>query len=73
MGLVVLDIFMSLDGFIAGPHNDEGQPLGDEVGLLHHWLFRGELPSKYSEFFKLSKVNREVFEYPFESTGAMLV
>ena len=34
MGKVVLDITMSLDGFIAGPN--------DEIDPLHDWIFTGE-------------------------------
>lgn len=29
MGLVVLDMSMSLDGFIAGPHVDVERPMGE--------------------------------------------
>ncbi len=34
MGKVVLDITMSLDGFVAGPN--------DEIDPLHDWIFAGE-------------------------------
>ena len=34
MGKVILDVTMSLDGFIAGPH--------DEIEPLHDWLFDGK-------------------------------
>jgi dihydrofolate reductase len=34
MGKVVIDMSMSLDGFIAGPN--------DDVERLHHWVFRGK-------------------------------
>ncbi|WP_202410208.1 hypothetical protein [Pontibacillus yanchengensis] len=53
MGKVVLDISMSLDGFIAGPNDNHKQGLGDGGEILHDWLFSGELPSKFNEFFKL--------------------
>lgn len=33
MGPVLLDITVSLDGFVSGP--------GDEVGRLHRWVFAG--------------------------------
>src|SRR5712691_7645754 len=38
MGIVLLDMSMSLDGFIAGPDGD--------VERLHEWLFTGETASR---------------------------
>jgi len=38
MGKVVLDISMSLDGFIAGPNDNPEQPLGDGGMRLHDWM-----------------------------------
>src|SRR5207244_3784474 len=38
MGLVVSDITMSLDGFVAGPNRTVEQPLGDEGERLHEWI-----------------------------------
>jgi dihydrofolate reductase len=34
MGKLVMDMSMSLDGFIAGPN--------DDVERLHHWIFEGQ-------------------------------
>lgn len=39
MGKVVLDITMSLDGFIAGPDISKANPLGKGGARLHNWLF----------------------------------
>jgi len=39
MGKVVLDISMSLDGFIAGPNPSLEQPLGAGGERLHEWIF----------------------------------
>jgi dihydrofolate reductase len=39
MGKVVLDISMSLDGFVAGPNPNLEQPLGQGGGRLHEWAF----------------------------------
>lgn len=43
MGQVVLDITMSLDGFVAAPNDDvgSGRGLGDEGEVLHYWVFGG--------------------------------
>jgi dihydrofolate reductase len=39
MGKLVLDISMSLDGFIAGPNPTLEEPLGDGGERLHDWAF----------------------------------
>jgi dihydrofolate reductase len=33
------EISMSLDGFITGPNEGVGNPLGDDDGRLHDWMF----------------------------------
>jgi len=42
MGAVLLDISMSLDGFVTGPHDSIEQPLGIGGERLHEWIFGGE-------------------------------
>jgi dihydrofolate reductase len=64
MTKTVLDITMSLDGFIAGP--------GDDMEKLHGWLFNGDTPSAYSDAFSLSRESAKVFDQLIEGTGAML-
>ena len=61
---VILDITISLDGFIAGP-KDHGKP-------LHHWLFSGDTPSAYNDFFKLSKKSAVLFDKFIKTTGAIV-
>jgi dihydrofolate reductase len=61
---VILDISMSLDGFIAGPN--------DHVKPLHDWLFSGDTPSAYNDFFKLSKKSAKVFDNLIKTTGAIV-
>ncbi len=39
MARLRLDITMSLDGYVAGPHQTLEQPLGQGGGGLHEWLF----------------------------------
>jgi dihydrofolate reductase len=39
MGQVILDITMSLDGFVAGPDDDRDRPLGEGGDVLHDWAF----------------------------------
>jgi hypothetical protein len=38
MSKVVLDVSMSLDGFIAGPTVGEAEPMGDGGERLHAWM-----------------------------------
>jgi dihydrofolate reductase len=73
MGKVILDISMSLDGFITGPNDNGKQPLGEGGMAIQNWLFSGDQPSRYNDFFRLSGTNREVFDSPIPNTGAMIV
>ncbi len=41
MGKVVIDITMSLDGFVTGPNDGIGNGLGDGGIILHEWVFGG--------------------------------
>jgi dihydrofolate reductase len=38
MGKVIVDMSMSLDGFIAGPRDSPKEPLGENGLVLHDWL-----------------------------------
>ena len=50
MGKVIVDISMSLDGFIAGPHPAPDNPLGDHGTRLHDWFFN-DRDSDYNRTF----------------------
>lgn len=41
MGKVIVDITMSLDGFVTGPNDGPGNGLGDGGRILHDWVFDG--------------------------------
>ena len=73
MAKVVIDMSISLDGFIAGPNDNSKQPLGENGGVLHNWLFSGDQVSKVNEFFKLSEANRLVHDKSLINAGAMIV
>lgn len=64
MSKIVLDITVSLDGFIAPPN--------DDVSRLHEWLFNGDTPSKYNDFFNLSKESAKVFDELVRTTGSII-
>lgn len=42
--ITLLDISMSLDGFVAGPNVSFDNPMGDGGEQLHHWLFDAKTP-----------------------------
>ncbi len=39
MGTVIIDITMSLDGFVTGPNDGPENGLGDGGRVLHEWVF----------------------------------
>lgn len=57
MGKVVIDMSISLDGFVTGENDRPEQPLGENAAILHDWLFSGNQVSHVNEFFTLSKIN----------------
>ena len=73
MGKVVIDMSISLDGFVTGENDRPEQPLGENAAMLHDWLFSGDQVSRVNEFFKLSEVNREVLDASQKNAGAMIV
>ena len=42
MGIVYLDLSLSLDGFVAGDNVGVDNPLGDGGDRLHEWMFAGK-------------------------------
>ena len=73
MAKVMIDLSMSLDGFITGPNPTPDQGLGDGGAPLHQWYFNGTEPSHHSDFFKPLGSSREVVDEMFETTGAIVV
>jgi dihydrofolate reductase len=68
----VLSMSMSVDGFIAGPHDGPGNGLGDGGHRLHAWFLSSE-DVEHKEFFgTLDGANREVMD-ELMSTGAVVV
>jgi len=63
MGKVLLDVTMSLDGFMAGPNVGVEHPMGEGGLRLHEWLFN---TSK-------SDVDAEVQREMFATTGAVVL
>jgi len=62
MGKVLLDVSMSLDGFVAGPNVSVESPMGEGGERLHEWLFASA-----------SDVDAEVAREMHETTGAVVL
>jgi dihydrofolate reductase len=73
-GKVVVDITMSLDGFIAGPNDGVGNGLGDGGERLHEWVYN---LSTWREPHGLAggETNRdsEILDEAFKAQGAVIV
>lgn len=62
MGKVVVDIAMSLDGFIAGTNVSPQLPMGDEGLRLHEWIFA-----------KKTDADSSMIKEVMETSGAVIV
>jgi dihydrofolate reductase len=72
MAKVIVDVSVSLDGYVAGPEDGLSAPLGKRGGeRIFNWFFTGP-PSKFGELFKPRGRNVEVVEEMFARAGAML-
>ena len=73
MAKVIIDLSMSLDGFIAGP-NDRGKyPLVERGGEhIFDWYHVGTAAMHGDERFNPEGANRDVVEEMFRTAGAML-
>ena len=73
MGNVIVELAMSLDGFIAGPNDSPERSLGDGGERLFTWYFNGDteiaMPS-YELVFKTDPVSAELMRESFRSYGA---
>ena len=75
MGKVILNISVSLDGFVAGPNDSPENPLGDGGGALFAWYNSGDTPYQMAGNvppFKVSKVSAEYLRKATETMGAMV-
>ena len=60
MTKVIVDISVSLDGYVAGPNVSLDNGLGDGGEALHEWVFNG------------TAEDRNVLDEAFEATGAVI-
>src|SRR5712692_227161 len=74
MGKVVLDMSMSLDGFITGPNDGVERLLGDGGERLHDWIFDGTAErAGTSPRTSATGSNREVMDEAFKTLGAEIM
>jgi dihydrofolate reductase len=66
----VLDMSISLDGFIAGPNEGPGNGLGDGGERLHEWVFEGS-DGNGPQAARPKGVNGEVYD-ELMATGAVV-
>ncbi|SRR5258708_4464006 len=75
MGKVVLELSMSLDGFVAGPHDSPELPLGEGGDALFKWYRSGDtdFPLPGTEMvFKVSRTSAEFLRDEWGNIGAMV-
>src|SRR3954469_904046 len=73
MGQVVLDITMSLDGYVAAPNDIPGRGLGENGEVLHYWVFGGPWTYDSTRDFQQIGADRQVFEEATTNSGAAVV
>jgi dihydrofolate reductase len=75
MGKVVLELSMSLDGFVAGPNDDPDNSLGDGGERLFRWYSSGDtaFPLAGTDMvFKISRASAELLREEWGKIGAMV-
>jgi dihydrofolate reductase len=72
MGSTVLDMSMSLDGFIAGPNESDDNGLGDGGQRLHDWAFPGVEGGDFEAAERrLGGIDRQLYD-EMMATGAVV-
>lgn len=71
MGKVIVDLSVSLDGFVAGPNDGPDNPLGDGGTRIFEWWSAGERTLGGSDLFRPPETSRAVVEEMFEC-GAII-
>jgi dihydrofolate reductase len=70
---VVIDLTMSLDGFIAGPGDGVEHPLGTRGGMhLFDWYTSGTEPLHNARLFRPEGVNRDIVDRMYAELGAAI-
>jgi dihydrofolate reductase len=72
MTRIISALTVSLDGFIAGPDDGPGQPLGRGGGRLFDWYSNGDTPSRLYPSFRLFKASADFFDEFAGRCGAVI-
>ena len=73
MSKVVIDMTMSLDGYVAGPNDGKQFPLGQHGGMaIFDWYFSGTEEVKSPLFKPEPGANREQVDRMFAESGAFI-
>lgn len=72
MPTVVTALATSVDGFIAGPDDGPGQPLGTGGTRLFDWFTAGDTPSRYYDRFRMSAASARFFDGFASRCGAVI-
>jgi dihydrofolate reductase len=75
MGKVVVELSMSLDGFVAGPNDGPGRPLGEGGEKLFEWYNSGDtaVPLAGTDMvFMVSRASAELLREEWDKLGAMV-
>lgn len=73
MTKVVIDMSISLDGFVAGPDEGKGWPLGRHGGIhVFDWYFSGTEECRHPLFRPEPGANRREVERMFAESGAFI-
>jgi dihydrofolate reductase len=72
MTRIISGLSVSLDGYIAGPGDGLGAPLGAGGGALFEWYSDGDTPSRFYPSFRLSRLSAEFFD-EFAGRGGAVI
>jgi dihydrofolate reductase len=70
---VIVDISMSLDGFVTGPDDRPGQGLGAGGEPIHAWVMGGPWTYQDGPRFQAVGVDKEILDEMFGTAGAIIV
>src|SRR5690242_19689072 len=74
MSKVTADMSMSLDGFVAGPHDSVEQGLGEGGEQLHAWLYDlASFHERHGTSGGVQNQDAEVLEEAFRTVGACVM
>jgi dihydrofolate reductase len=73
MAEVILDITMSLDGFVTGPNDGPTAGLGEGGEVLHYWVFGGPWTHDSPRAMEPVGVDRQVLDEATTLNGAAVV